>query len=152
MHLSNVPQRSLMFRHKGAIWSVESKVFFDYKLKLLSYSYKKKIAKRFLRCIPVGIYSKLPFSQVRRLTPLVGTGSIALQGYQRVSNSRVEVFERVSNSRGEVFQRVTKSLSIWKVLIKCLEQRFLMDGYIIVINFISSYTKTTFCFPLKRTY
>ena len=34
-----MPQRSLTFRHKGAIWSVQSNVFFDYKLKLLSYSY-----------------------------------------------------------------------------------------------------------------
>ena len=36
-----MPQRSLTFRHKGAIRSVQSKVFFDYKLKLLSYTYKK---------------------------------------------------------------------------------------------------------------
>ena len=93
-----MPQRSLTFRHKGAISSVQSKLFFDYKLNLLSYSYKK-IANCFLRCIPVGIYSKLPFPQVRRLTPPGGTGGgggTALPGYQRVSNSRVEVFERVA--------------------------------------------------------
>ena len=122
VHLSNMPQRSLMFCHKGAIWSVQSKFFFDYKLKLLSYSYKKDLRSAFCDV------------------------------FLLVSNSRVEVFERVSNSRAEVFQRVTKSSIIWKVLIKCLEQRFLMDGYIIVIYFTLYDTKTTFCFILINRY
>ena len=36
-----MPQRTQTFRHKGTIWRVESKFFFDYKLNLFSYSYKK---------------------------------------------------------------------------------------------------------------
>ena len=38
------------------------------------------------------------YKQGRKLTPPGGTGGTALQGYERVRNSRVELYERVAKS------------------------------------------------------